>query len=292
MKIGAMVESFRLGFRESVEKAASLGIEGIQAYATDGDINPATITNDQKKEFIDIVKSNGLVFSALCGDWGYGFDDPDRNADFIERSKRALDLSNEFGCGIVTTHVAHIDLEECPRKEIMRKACRELAEYADSVGAAFAIETGIDHGKDLAEFLDSLGANGVRVNFDPANLVMCIDERPEESLKYLGKYVAHTHAKDGYMISKRLERELASADLASGEATKNHQALIDMGHLYMEVPLGEGDVDFDIYLPALAATGYDSFLTIEREVGANPVADIELAVNFLREKINKFGLKN
>ena len=31
-----MVESFRLGFKNGVEKAASLGIEGIQAYATGG----------------------------------------------------------------------------------------------------------------------------------------------------------------------------------------------------------------------------------------------------------------
>ena len=287
MKIGAMVESFRLGFRGGVEKAASLGIEGIQAYATDGEINAQTITKAEIKEKLDIVKSNGIVFSALCGDFGYGFDDPERNAEFIEKSKRILDLSLEFGCNVVTTHIAYVDPEECERKEIMRKACRELAEYADSVGSAFAIETGIDNGKKLREFLDSLGANGVRVNFDPANLVMCIDERPEETLKYVGKYVAHTHAKDGIMLKKKIAEKLSI-----GEEAKDHQALVDMGNLYLELPLGEGDVNFDVYLPALAATGYNGFLTIEREVGDNPVADIELAVNFLKEKLDKFNLKD
>lgn len=286
MKIGAMVESFRLGFRGGVEKAASLGIEGLQAYATGGELDASTITKAEIKEKLDIVQSNGMVFSALCGDFGYGFDDPDRNAEFIEKSKRILDLSGEFGCHIVTTHIAYVDPEECPRKEMMRKACRELAEYADSVGSVFAIETGIDHGKTLREFLDSLGANGVRVNFDPANLVMCIDERPEEALKYLGKYVAHTHAKDGIMLKKKIAEKLAI-----GEEAKDHQALVDMGNLYLELPLGEGDVNFDVYLPALAATGYNGFLTIEREVGDNPAADIELAVNFLKEKIEKFNLK-
>jgi len=287
MKIGAMVESFRLGFKGGVEKAASLGIEGIQACATDGDINPLTITKAEIKEKLDIVKSNGLVFSALCGDYGYGFDDPDRNAEFIEKSKRCLDLSNEFGCHIVTTHIAPLDNEECPRKELMRKACREMAEYADSVGAAFAIETGFDDGKRLGGFLDSLGAQGVRVNFDPANLVMCIDERPENALKYVGKYVTHTHAKDGIQLKKKIAEKIAL-----GEECKDHQALADMGHLFLELPLGEGDVDFDVYLPALAATGYNGFLTIEREVGDNPVADIELAVNFLKEKLAKFNLKD
>ena len=65
MKIGAMVESFRLGFRAGVEKAAELGIEGIQAYATYGELAPENMTADKVRETLDIVKSNGLVFSAL-----------------------------------------------------------------------------------------------------------------------------------------------------------------------------------------------------------------------------------
>ena len=63
-----------------------------------------------------------------------------------------------------------------------------------------------------------------------------------------------------------------------------------MGYSYLEVPLGEGDVNFDVYLPALAATGYNGFLTIEREVGENPEKDIELAVSFLKDKMTRYNL--
>ncbi|MBR6556925.1 MAG: hypothetical protein IKT60_05780 [Clostridia bacterium] len=41
---------------------------------------------------------------------------------------------------------------------------------------------------------------------------------------------------------------------------------------------------------SLAAAGYDGFLTIERECGATPEADITLAVNFLREKLAKYNI--
>ena len=286
MKIGAMVESFRLGFKDGVKKAAELGIEGIQAYATYGELNVDTITDEKLKEALDIVKSNGLVFSAICGDFGHGFMNADENKIYVEKSKRVLDLAKKLECNVVTTHIGTVPAEENETKEIMRKACRELAEYADSVGAAFAVETGPETGKILGEFLDSLGAGGVRVNFDPANLVMCVDDRPENALQYIGKYVVHTHAKDGIMLKKRVE-----AAVAIGDEAKEHKAMLEMGHKYLELPLGEGDVNFDVYLPALAATGYNGFLTIEREVGGNPVADIELAVNFLREKIAKFNLK-
>lgn len=282
MKIGAMVESFRLGFRGGVEKAAELGVAGIQKYATGEELN---WTDAQIKEALDIVKSNGLVFSAICGDFGYGFDDPDRNPEMIEKSKRVLDIAKKLECNIVTTHIHKVPNEECAQKEIMRKACRELAVYADSIGSCFALETGPEFGEVLGSFLDSLGANGVRVNFDPANLVMVAGDRPENALKYIGKYVVHTHAKDGIKLHKPAEGEVII-----GEEAQQHAELAKMGHEYLELPLGKGGVDFDIYLPALSAAGFDGFLTIERECGDAPEKDIAMAVDFLREKLTKYNL--
>ena len=52
-----------------------------------------------------------------------------------------------------------------------------------------------------------------------------------------------------------------------------------------EVPLGEGKVDWAAYLKALTEIGFKGYLTIEREVGADPAADIRKAVQFLRQKI-------
>lgn len=259
MKIGVMVESFRMGFKDGVKKAAEIGAQGIQKYVVE------EIPDAEIHEMLDIVKSNGLVFSALCGDTGRGFWDPAKNEETIRISKKILDMSLKLECGIVTTHIGTVPAEECEKKEIMRKACRELALYADSVGAAFAVETGPEPAPILCDFLDSLGANGVRVNFDPANLVMCSGDVAADSVGVLAKYIVHTHAKDGYMIGNK--------------------------EGYKEVPLGEGNVHFDDYIPALAKAGYNGFLTIERECGDTPEKDITMAADFLREKLNKFNLK-
>ena len=285
MKIGVMVESFRKGFKGGVDMAAAIGAQGIQAYATGGELGVDTATDASLKEALDYVHSKGLVFSAICGDFGVGFMDPEKNKIYVEKSMRVLDLAKKLECNVVTTHIGTVPDHECERKEIMRKACRTLAEYADSIGSAFAVETGPEKGQVLAEFLDSLGAGGVRVNFDPANLVMVAGDRPENALKYLGKYVVHTHAKDGIKLKGAYE-----GDLAVSPQAKDHQDMINMGRTYLELPLGKGDVDFDIYLPALRASGFNGFLTIEREVGNQPEKDIALAVEFLREKIKKFNL--
>lgn len=287
MKLGIIVASFRLPFRESVEKAAALGADGIQVYATYGDLGYENMTADKIREVNDIVESNGLVISALCGDFGTGFADPDNNDFYVDRSKRVLELALKLNTNVVTTHIGTVPEEECEKKEIMRKACRELALYGDSIGAAFAVETGPESGKVLGEFLDSLEAGGVRVNFDPANLVMVAGDRPENALKYLGKYVVHTHAKDGIKLDGSLPKDIS---LTIGDEAVGHDQLLAMGSEFIELPLGEGGVNFDTYLPALAATGFDGFLTIEREVGDNPERDIRHAAEFLRAKMAQYKL--
>jgi len=60
-----------------------------------------------------------------------------------------------------------------------------------------------------------------------------------------------------------------------------------VGDYFEETPLGKGNVDFDGYLKALKDIGYEGFLTIEREVGDNPVQDIMEAIAFLRGKCRK-----
>jgi sugar phosphate isomerase/epimerase len=59
------------------------------------------------------------------------------------------------------------------------------------------------------------------------------------------------------------------------------------GDSYEEVPLGSGSVPFPYYLKALEDIGYKGFLTIEREVGADPAKDIGLAVKYLQGIINE-----
>jgi sugar phosphate isomerase/epimerase len=53
------------------------------------------------------------------------------------------------------------------------------------------------------------------------------------------------------------------------------------GGLIEEVKLGEGGVKWNEYLAALREIGFDGYLTIERECGATPAADIGEAVKFL-----------
>lgn len=278
--IGIIIDSFRTDIPTAVKKAAELGAKGIQVYSTRGEMAPENLTPAKRREFLDLVKSNGLVISALCGDLGCGFHDPERNPENIEKSKRILDLAKDLETNIVTTHIGVVPQDKNhPRFKIMQEACGQLAKYADSIDAHFAVETGPETAAVLKAFLDSLNSRGVGVNLDPANLVMVTADDPVQAVHTLKDYIVHTHAKDGVRNFIKDPEEIYGLK-------KGNDDPIITGPAFTELPLGTGKVPFPAYLKALDEIGYRGFLTIEREVGDDPARDIGLAVDFLKAVIS------
>lgn len=277
--IGVMTDSFRVPFAEAVRKAADMGASGVQTYCTNGEFSPENMTAEKISETLDIMSSNGLVFSAICGDLGHGFTDPEKNKQNIEKSMRIMELAKKLGCNIVTTHIGVVPSDpNYDRYKIMQEACYTLAEFAKSMDAHFAVETGPEIATVLKAFLDSLGSDGVAVNLDPANLVMVTGDDPVEAVYTLQDYIVHTHAKDGVKLKESNPDYIYQVVHPIPEEYAQ-------GGFFKEVPLGTGSVPFDRYLAALNDIGYKGFLTIERECGENPEKDIKIAVDYLNSFI-------
>lgn len=280
-KIGVISDCLCLPFKESIEKCAAMGVQGVQLYAVDGEMAPENITAAQISEKKNIIGSYGLEVSAICGDLGgHGFENKADNIKKVEKSKRILTLALELGSHVVTTHIGVVPADTCcDVYRNMQTACNELAAFAYANGAYFAIETGPEPATRLKSFLDSLDSKGVAVNLDPANLAMVTDDDPVQAVYMLRDYIIHTHAKDGIML-KKTDPKIIYDYFAEGGIGD-----LRLDEYFKEMPLGQGKVDFDSYLTALKNIGYQGYLTIEREVGANPVADIQMAVAFLKSKM-------
>lgn len=130
---------------------------------------------------------------------------------------------------------------------------KRLGDFAANHGVTLATETGLESGVTLRRIIEAADTKGIGVNFDPANLVMRGFDHLA-AVRELFPFIVHTHAKDG----------------------------VRRGDKRLEVPLGEGGVDFPRYVGLLTALGYRGAYTIEREVGEDPVATIGKAVSFLR----------
>ncbi|WP_373231121.1 sugar phosphate isomerase/epimerase family protein [Cohnella sp.] len=286
-KIGVIVDSFRVGVREGLLKAKEVGADGVQIYAVEGEMDPANLSPAARKEWKSYINSIGLDITALVGDLGgHGFQDKTVNSLKIEKSKRILDLAVELGTNVVTTHIGIVpDDRNGEVYEAMHNACDELSKYATSMNAFFAIETGPETAAHLKQFLEGLGSKGVSVNFDPANMVMVTGDDPVQGVYTLKDYIVHTHAKDGIRLREMDPREVYGA---LGFEPLDHERIakmVETGEAFREVALGQGSVDWPAYLKALRDIGYEGYLTIEREVGTNPEADIAAAVKFLKRAI-------
>jgi sugar phosphate isomerase/epimerase len=283
MKIGIITDLLKLGARDAIAKAKYLGAAGVQIYAVHGEVCPESLGSSARRELKDYCSSLGLEISALCGDLGgHGFLKEEKNMTKIQKSKDIVDLAVDLGTGIITTHIGVIPADNSSKQyKILLTACREIGNYASEKGVTFAIETGPEISTCLKAFLVDADSKGLGVNLDPANLVMVTGDDPVQAVYALKDYIVHTHAKDGVKLKDCNPIEVYDSFAEEGIDGVN------VAEFFNEVPLGKGMVDFDGYLAALRDIGYSGYLTIEREVGQDPVNDIKAAVDFLKQKLNK-----
>lgn len=162
-----------------------------------------------------------------------------------ERGERAL-LVSDFAKGLgVPGIAAHIGCVPSDRshpdyvgvRDLMRKICDRCGEN----GQTFALETGQEPAEELLEFLHDVGRDNLKINFDPANMILYGSGEPLDALEVVKDYVITVHCKDG------------TRPKAPGEWGA-------------ETPLGQGDVGMDRFIAKLKEIGYQGPLIIEREI--------------------------
>ena len=278
MKLGVIADCFKKNFYDSVSLAGTMGFDGVQVYATTGEFSPEALSREDIEKCLEHLKANNLAISALCGDMGgHGFEIAADNPARIEKTKRIIDLAVSFDTKVITTHIGVIPADKNSDKyKVMLAALTECGDYAAGHGVTLAVETGPETANILYDFVTAAG-DGVGVNLDPANFVMVTGQDPAAAVRLLGKKIVHTHLKDGKMLKKTDPAVIYNYFAEGGIEALN------VSDFFIETPVGEGDVNWADYISALREIGYDGYLTIERETGADPIADIKKAADFVRE---------
>ena len=277
MKIGALDCSLKKPLPATLKQYQKMGVQGVQIFTA-----PEYLLYG-KERLSDIRKmcnDCGLVVSAVCGDvaWSH-FGVEAEWQDRIMVHERVVDIAVQLGTKVITTHIGVVpDSESDPVFQMMVKSIRKAAEISAAQGTCIAVETGPEKAETLLKLIEAVDSKGLGVNLDPANLWMVSRVEADHAVRVLGKYIVHTHAKDGVNHTPGSAAKVYGLREIDGTLRK----IDEPRPTYEEVPLGEGSVPFDAYLKALDDIGYKGFLTIEREVGDDPAKDIITAVNVLK----------
>jgi len=192
-----------------------------------------------------------------------GFGPSELRAERVDRLHWALDRVKQLGLADLTLHAGFIPPEGDPQRKAMLDVLGRAGELAREAGVTLAFETGQETADLLRKTLDDLRSPNIKVNFDPANMLLYDMGDPIRAVEILGPDIKSVHVKD-----------------ANRPTVK--------GNWGEEVPLGKGQVNIASYLTALKRAGYRGPLCIEREVGdqAGRVRDIEHGIKTLREVLS------
>lgn len=181
-----------------------------------------------------------------------------------EREKRTYEISDfaaAIGVNSIALHVGFVPEDKSDADYIaVRDMVRRVADYAANNGQSFALETGQEPAPVLLNFFEDVSRPNLRINFDPANLILYGSGEPIEALGLLAKHVVTVHCKDGNWPPKD-----------------------QPGALGTEMALGQGSVGIDKFIAKLKEIGYRGALTIEREIEdqKQKLEDIKMAIGLL-----------
>jgi sugar phosphate isomerase/epimerase len=200
-----------------------------------------------------------------------GFIPPATRKEREARSREIIETGAAIGIPSFACHIGFVPDNETSEdfiavRDIVRRLCDHAAQYKMS----FALETGQETAPAMMHFIEAVGRPNLKINFDPANMILYGTSDPIPALEIMASHVVSVHCKDGHWPPKDTP-----------------------GALGTEMPLGEGAVGMARFIDKLKEIGYKGALVIEREValdqdmddrhkeGLSHVSDIRQAIQLL-----------
>ena len=252
IKIGTCVSLDTMeGIEERLRMLGKNGFDSCQLISW----NPEVWKEENVPVLKELLEKYGVTVSAFwCGWEGpkvWDFYDGQITLGLVPAEYRQMrirnlcdgaDFAHKLGITDVATHMGFIP--ENPNDPCFNSFCvavRTVAEHLQKNGQYLLFETGQETPVAMLRCFEKVGTDNLGVNLDTANLILYGRANPVDALEVFGKYVRNIHAKDGcYPVNGH-----------------------DLGR---ETRLGEGKVDFRALFVKLHELGYDSYVTIEREI--------------------------
>jgi len=238
---------------ETLREVKALGVRSGQ-LAIPGDLSlDAATTAAWKRALADEEFTLVTIFVTYSGE-NYadiptvartvGLVPPETRAARERRTHAVSDLAAALGVPAIALHVGCVPEDRSDPIYIeVRDTVRRIAEHAAEWNQVFALETGQEPAPALLKFIQDVDRPNLRINFDPANMILYGTGDPIAALDVLGPLVVSVHAKDGTWPPKDKPDALG-----------------------IEQPFGAGDVGPERFIAKLKEIGYNGTLNVEREI--------------------------
>jgi L-ribulose-5-phosphate 3-epimerase len=257
--------------RDTLREVKSFGVSAGQ-IGFPGEMNLAGKAADWKAA---LAAEDFLAETAVCSYAGESYADiatvqrtvglvpEETRVERVRRTKEVARLANELGIKSVACHIGFVPHDRgITLYTEIRDIAREICDYCATYHQSFTLETGQEPADVLVSFIADVDRPNLKINFDPANMILYGSGDPVQALRILASRVISVHCKDGDWPPK---------DNANA--------------LGRERALGEGSVDFPRFIATLEEIGYQGVLSVEREESnqSQRAADIRAAIRLLKK---------
>jgi L-ribulose-5-phosphate 3-epimerase len=176
----------------------------------------------------------------------------------LANAARCGRLAARLGIGLVSFHAGFLPPgRDDPLREVMISRLRRVIDVFAEHGVDVAFETGQETAETLWDCLMQLERPRAGVNFDPANMILYGHGDPVASLRRLAPRVLQIHIKDA-------------------------RATQTPGTWGREMPVGQGQVDWEALFAVYRECRLTCGLFIERESGGQRLDEIRAARVFVQ----------
>lgn len=222
----------------------------IMEWVLDSESNPL-LSAGGRDEIARLEKETGVEVSAVCCD--YFMEHPLQGEDSAPSRRmlgRVIEAAGDAGIRLVELPlIGRAGLAEAAAADRMLSALDEACPLADGRGVRLVLETDLPPPR-LAAFLHRAGPGRVGVNYDSGNSAYWGFD-PREEMALYGSRIENVHIKD-----------CTRADYS--------------------VPLGRGEVDFDLTFDLLHRCGYRGDFILQAARGVDDCAVAREAAEFSR----------
>lgn len=190
-----------------------------------------------------------------------GFIPPHTRQERERRTLEVSDFASELGVSMIACHIGFVPDDRTDSDYVaVRDVVRRICDHASAHGQIFALETGQEPAEALLRFIEDTGRGNLKINFDPANMILYGTGDPIAAFQMLAPHVVSVHAKDGDWPPRDRPDSLGT-----------------------ERPLGEGAVGVERFMQTMKRSGYHGTVNIEREIDdqRQRLEDIRKAVQLL-----------
>jgi len=257
MKIGAMQGILRTDDDAlAIEKAAYWGFDAIELITKSGpNGEPLAYTNKQKQVIKDALEVNGIMLSSFClGTFNqYGLVDPGAvgKEKVLQGFKEIIRSAKDLDAGIILVpFFGNNKIKSEDDQNSVIDGIKAVLSVAEECKIVLALEMNASP-EMMIDMLDKIDSQCAGIYYDVGNMTSEGFDNAS-AIRKLGGFISAVHIKD---------------------------RVIKGGG----VPLGEGDVDFEVVRDALADIGYDQMLTLETPSGDDPELDARKNLAFVKK---------